>query len=87
MSAFTGDWQFQAPRRILLRTLSKTQPVFSFRLCSYILYFFSVVDYVVTVFRRGKSTPDTGASHASDITEFYGTTTDPDFIGTDSLSD
>ncbi|KAH9476605.1 Lipase 4 [Psilocybe cubensis] len=37
------------------------------------------------LFKRGKSTPDIGAAHASDLPEFYGTGTDPDFIGTDGL--
>uniref|UniRef100_A0A8H7XXZ4 Carboxylic ester hydrolase n=1 Tax=Psilocybe cubensis TaxID=181762 RepID=A0A8H7XXZ4_PSICU len=37
------------------------------------------------LFKRGKSIPILGASHGTDIPEFYGTGTDPDFIGTDGL--
>ena len=37
------------------------------------------------MFKRGKSTPKLGASHGSDIPEFYGFGVNPDFIGTDAL--
>ena len=37
--------------------------------------------------KRGKATPTIGASHGSDLAEFYGVGTQPDFIGTDALSE
>jgi carboxylesterase type B len=37
------------------------------------------------LFKRGKATPFLGSFHSSDIPEFYGTGTTPDFIGTDAL--
>ena len=39
------------------------------------------------VYKRGKATPIVGASHGSDLAEFYGFGTEPDFIGTDALSE
>jgi len=39
----------------------------------------------VLVFKRGKTAPNLGAFHSSDISEFYGTGAAPDFIGTDAL--
>jgi len=37
------------------------------------------------VFKRGKTTPNIGSFHSSDISEFYGTDAAPGFIGTDAL--
>ncbi|KAF8955416.1 carotenoid ester lipase precursor [Flammula alnicola] len=37
------------------------------------------------LFQRGKDTPTTGSNHGSDVPEFFGTGTNPDFIGTDAL--
>jgi carboxylesterase type B len=37
------------------------------------------------LFKRGKATPTFGASHGSDVPEFYGTGASPDFIGTDAI--
>ncbi|KAH9475727.1 Lipase 3 [Psilocybe cubensis] len=37
------------------------------------------------LFKRGKATPLLGSFHGSDIPEFYGSGTAPDFIGTDGL--
>ena len=39
------------------------------------------------VYKRGKTTPDFGALHGSDVVEFYGdvVTGTPDFIGTDAV--
>ena len=37
------------------------------------------------MYKRGKDTPYLGAFHNSDIPEFYGSGTAPDFIGTDAL--
>ncbi|KAF8800976.1 carotenoid ester lipase precursor [Phlegmacium glaucopus] len=37
------------------------------------------------LYKRGKSIPGLGAFHSSDIPEFYGNGTAPDFIGTDAL--
>lgn len=39
------------------------------------------------MYKRGKATPVIGASHGSDLAEFYGVGTKPDFIGTDALSE
>ena len=39
------------------------------------------------MYKRGKATPIVGASHGSDLAEFYGFGTEPDFIGTDALSE
>ncbi|KAI0731479.1 sterol esterase [Fomitopsis betulina] len=64
MAAFTGDWQFESPRRLVLQTMSQTQDAWAY------------------LYRRGKSTPYLGASHGSDVPEFF---TDIDYIGVDAL--
>ena len=38
------------------------------------------------MYKRGKATPYLGAWHSTDVSEFYGASTSPDFIGTDALS-
>ena len=44
---------------------------------------------ILSVFKRGKSTPELGAFHGFDLPEFYGESygagVAPDFIGTDAL--
>ncbi|KAF9485003.1 alpha/beta-hydrolase [Pholiota conissans] len=69
LAAIQGDLAFQAPRRFFLKRAMRTQPVYSF------------------LFKRGKFAPNNtvGAAHQSDIPEFYGTGSSPDFIGTDAL--
>lgn len=37
------------------------------------------------LYKRGKATPTVGAFHGSDLAEFYGFGTEPDYIGTDAL--
>jgi acetylcholinesterase len=37
------------------------------------------------VYKRGKATPFLGSFHGSDLAEFYGSATLPDFQGTDAL--
>ncbi|EDR10695.1 uncharacterized protein LACBIDRAFT_315360 [Laccaria bicolor S238N-H82] len=39
------------------------------------------------LYKRGKATPTVGALHGSDLAEFYGVGTEPDFIGADALSE
>ena len=41
----------------------------------------------LSVYKRGKATPTVGALHGSDLAEFYGVGTQPDFIGADALSE
>ncbi|KIJ95659.1 hypothetical protein K443DRAFT_682874 [Laccaria amethystina LaAM-08-1] len=36
-------------------------------------------------YKRGKATPIAGAAHGTDLAEFYGVGTEPDFIGADAL--
>jgi acetylcholinesterase len=43
------------------------------------------IGIVMSVFKRGKSTPFLGAFHSSDIPEFYASGVAPDFQGTDAL--
>ncbi|KAH6899249.1 carotenoid ester lipase [Coprinopsis sp. MPI-PUGE-AT-0042] len=66
LSAFQGDWLFQAPRRFFCQYAYKRQPTWSY------------------LFKRGKQNPVIGASHASDIPEFFGTD-NSEFVGTDAL--
>ena len=91
MAAFQGDFIFQAPRRFFLETASKTQTAFAFRMFPIPLIILLVTfgwPFFFLVYKRGKTIPDFGAFHASDIVEFYGyvvNNTTPDFIGTDAL--
>ena len=43
------------------------------------------LNHLLLVYKRGKATPDLGAFHSSDMSEFYGSGVAPDFIGTDAL--
>ena len=86
MAALQGDLVFQAPRRFLLEHVSKTQTAFAFRTFSTILVLTSKKSHLLLVYKRGKATPYLGAFHSSDIPEFYGDGSAPDFIGTDALS-
>ena len=86
MAAILGDIIFQAPRRFLLETASKTQTAFAFRmLLSPPSSCLDGSECLLLVFKRGKTTPEIGSFHSSDIPEFYGTGDAPDFIGTDAL--
>jgi acetylcholinesterase len=40
-----------------------------------------------SAYKRGKATPIAGAAHGTDLAEFYGVGTEPDFIGADALSE
>ena len=33
IAAFTGDWQFESPRRLVLETMSQTQDAWAYRTC------------------------------------------------------
>jgi len=88
MAAIQGDIVFQAPRRFLLENASKTQPAFAFCMFSTSSFIYNVLNDLnafALVFKRGKAIPNLGAFHSFDISEFYGTGVNPDFIGTDAL--
>lgn len=83
IAAFTGDWQFQAPRRLTLSVVSQTQDAWAYRTFPQNISCLVLTKTHLPVFKRGKSTPYLGAYHSSDLSEFF---TDIDYIGTDALS-
>ena len=49
------------------------------------LFFAAILLTAVPVYQRGKNTTYVGSAHSTDVPEFYGATSSPDFIGTDVI--
>ena len=84
-AALQGDRIFQAPRRFLLETASKTQPAYSYRELVMILCYARKLLIVQSGYMRGASTPVLGAAHGTDIPYFFGLGKQIDSIAIDSI--